>query len=255
MDNFNNNNNYGPLANRWINDTQRQPAPIGSLLNNGYNNNTYTGYYNQRFVNPYTLQQQQERYQNQFKNQYEQDYNNMKSLIKNLRKFDGMTEDEEVEFDKTFHDRYSYETYQRKEQERAKIREDLYYDDNTVSYPAPPSYGYVNAMNIILSNLERNKKYNDTRLIDYMKNNYAQEKTREISDEIISSRFNDQSQIQGIYNRSQYNDLINMHSNSRFYNELNRGPNVDDLTVSLPSHFSEERARRKARFMEKILNG
>jgi hypothetical protein len=226
-----------------------------------YNNNMgYNGYYGQGFVNPYTMQQQQQQYELQQQQQYNSEYNKLRDIFKSLDQFYNgpLSPEEEKEFDNDFENKFGYKAFQ-EEQLRMQQQQQLINNmrNDYPKYPIPIPREQIEAMELINRNIERNKELGDISLGELMTGNKMEDKGLEYTDEIMSTKLQKNSNLGAIYNRSQYNDLINMHSNnssSGMYNALLNGPNVDDLTVSLPDHLKNEHAMRKAKFLEAIMN-
>ena len=83
----------------------------------------------------------------------------------------------------------------------------------------------------------------------------------EIGGELVSNAIKDEAMrrrkdAQALYNRSDYQKLIEARSGGSitFNRSLNPDANIDDMEISLPEHLKNEYTRRKALFMEKIIN-
>ena len=74
-----------------------------------------------------------------------------------------------------------------------------------------------------------------------------------IKEEVIGDA---SKKVQALYNKKDYQKLIQERTNGgiSFSNTFNPNANIDDMEISLPQHMKNEYARRKAEFMEKIIN-
>jgi hypothetical protein len=258
-------NTNSPIIN---NMNQGQPAygcpppnPIGNIVNIGnvgYYGNTNTGYYsgnyNNRF-NPYIYRQQQEA----MIAQQREDTRNQADMFKGISRVVHKAIGDEVSED------YLNKKYDPVYEQQEKMDED--------------EYAYNTLMNMQMQGREIiGNPYAIQQIIN--SNAYCDEQKRRFPDDISVAEFHgrayelvldaymdkkreEERNLGQLYNKNEYNKLINMHSkSSQYFNSImkmngntNLNSTIDDMTVSIPNHLASEATRRRAAFLASILEG
>lgn len=276
-----NQNYYGPGY------CQPQPYPIGyTNVPYGYNPNIgslnvsggayggiNSGYYSysnmgSNYYNPYLEQKKKERAIEEAKKSQKYQSDIMKRLSKNSHNVLGVYNEQEFEkhakqYDPIWSSMTNEEYMEYTELENlARVHELSKMQEN----------GGINQNSIIYQNQKIDRI---NREIDKNKNKFG------LSDDMSMMEFFDiagdilleqkieetrrgRRDMGSLYNRDSYGKLIDLHSGKHNYfnsignaNNLGRlkHHNIDDMEVTLPSNMSEQYAKRKAEFINQLLNG
>lgn len=255
---FNNQNNPPPDKQRYstyYQPNQPQPAPIGSMLNNNnaYGGGYYNGYYGGGFYNPYEIQRQQEQRREEQKKESERQFGILRSLAEaSIRDFTPNISQED-------RDRIINRFVPEKIEE--KINEFKLIDEMEALLLGP----HPELVNVENEKFKARRAQVNQYNVDNMKQdadllyflNNSKYLSRDLEREEFIKNCKNAQGMQGTYNSDQYNQLINMHSNSSnyFYNSLSRGPNIDDMEIPLPSRLGNntEAAKRREAYLAAIL--
>lgn len=239
------------------------PNPIGNIVNIGnvgYYANTNTGYYsgnyNARYINPYIYRQQQEA---MIAQQHEA-VRNQSDMFKNISRTVHKALGNDVS------DEFLNKKYDPVFEQQQRMDEDEYAYNTLMNMQ-------MNGNEIIGNPYINQQIINTNAYCDQYKQNFPD--SMSVSEfhargyELILDAINDERRSQEknlgqLYNRDEYNKLINMHSKSSKYfnsimriNEMNSMNNgtIDDINVTLPNKLATQAMERKSAFMEAILNG
>jgi len=249
--------------------------------NNGYNQQHLGGYYNNNYyVNPY-LQQYQEKLriaEERENNRKQADI--WKTVSRKVTSALGNEVDEEKlkeVYDPKYIENYSEDAIETPIKVRViKDGEKEYtFEECGVGRPIPIKLQSISANSSLMSlhlNWTGRNRYIDASIIRM--NQIYDENKRRFPDDITLSQFLqnagelyvesiiDKSRQQRkdktqVYSTGDYNQLINMHGNSKsFFPEVfgQQRPDIGDMEIRLPDHLKTERQARKEQFLNAILS-
>lgn len=246
------NNNIPPnsvIGNYYANTIQ--PQPIGNLFNTGpgYNTNMSTmgGYYNpynNAYYNPFLAHKKKQEMEALRKKEKEHQASIWKKLSTNVNNVTHNIENIEDHIKK-----YDIVEYEYSDE---YIEERNYFKLASLSAKATTQINYQTSITTVNREIERVK----TNFPDDMNMFEFFESFGElIVEEKLKEQKLKQKDLGGLYNSNQYNQLINMHSNSNNYfnNVFNKQVNIDDMEIRLPSSLNNEYHERKRKFLESLL--
>lgn len=220
-----------------------QMASYGYNPMGGYYNNNYTLY------NPYLLEEQRKAEEAQRRNQLRQNSNIMKTLSRKVHHALGQEISDEM-LDKIYD---PVELHQPTKDELKIEKMERLIQMN--EYRIQTGLMFVNPMYVAMGKVQEyhQKRLNpDMDLYEFLS----------IGGEIISENMRNEAimkskRIDNLYNRSDYQKLIDLRSRqtNNFSNTFNPNANIDDMTISLPEKLKTEYQRRKELFLERIING
>lgn len=221
---------------------------IGS---NGYNQQQYGyngGYYNNSYTlfNPYLIEEQRKREEAQRKEMLRQRSDSMKVISRKVNKALGNEVTEKflneiydpVEFKTSKEDLEIQNTYR-------LMNIDQYNMSMGITYQNPLYYAMGRVQEKHQERLNPNMD-----LAEFL----------EISGELISDSIKQEvlmkrKDINNLYNRSDYQKLIDLRSgNSSFPGTFKPNANIDDMEISLPEHLKNNYQKRKEMFLEALIN-
>ena len=224
------------------NNLQRGSNVIG-IGNIGYNGAYYGGNYT--LYNPYLLEERRKAEEAQRKEQLRLRTDTMKNISKKVNKSLGNEmSDEDL---KEIYDPVEFKTTQK----------DL---DIQNSYRLMQINSYNVSMNICYNNpmyyaMGRQQVINQQKLDPDMDLNRFFEISGElISDSIKEEVLRERKNINNLYNRSEYQKLIDLRSGNGFAGTFRPNASIDDMEIQLPEHLKNEYQRRKEKFLEAIIN-
>ena len=212
----------------------------GQGYNGGYYTNNYTAY------NPYLLQQQREREEAQRLQNLRTQSDMMKRMSKRVNKACGTEiSDERL---KELYDPMEIRTSKEDLELMNIIRLsqiDAYNTANNLSYQDP----YYLSMTKIQE--EQQKKFRP----DMDLKEFFEEAGGILLDSIKEEAMNDRNRVDRLYNKSEYQKLIDSRSSGGTgIRSLLPDINIDDMEIQLPQHLKNEYQERKRLFMEKLIN-
>lgn len=229
-----------------------QSPPPYSFQNNGnmigFGNQGYNGgYYNNNYTiyNPYLLEERRKAEEAQRREQLRLKTDTMKNISRKVNKALGQEiSDEDL---KNIYDPVEFKTSER----------DLEIQ-NTYRLMAIDQYNV--SMNITYNNplyyaMGRVQEINQQKLDPGM----DLEQFLEISGELISDSIkrevlNKRREVNNLYNRSDYQKLIDLRSGNNFPGTFNPNANIDDMEIQLPEHLKNTYQKRKEQFLEALIN-
>lgn len=241
--------------------TQGNMVPIGYGGYNGYYNNY--GYYN---YNPYEIKRQQDAYEQQMKENERQQIDFYKKLYKSRCNYIGR---EVSQNELAYYDSFAvyntdntdpriknlteaeYAEFSGIESHEKYLKDSQSHVVGLVNNGQPYVNPYtVYAMNHINQVYEQNKAPDDIGLVEYMEK-YGQQQYAAI----IDKKIRQQSNTGNLYNRDNYNSLLDKHRSELFGGILDPNASVDDLEVRLPNYISDKtKQERRQRFLETIMS-
>lgn len=242
-------NGYYPPNQNYI-----PPNPIGNNMvgigNNGYN--TMGGYYsnNYNYYNPYAAIKQREMQEIQYREQQKKQSNILKNISRNVKNALNIEVDENHLSERWDPTQVTDSGYSPKELEIMKTNNLIQLYNNERSYVNYRKLNYIRMSNNLYDNTA--EKYNDMSLYEYMKNGYEL-----YQNAIKENQRKSQKNLGQLYNSSQYNQLIKMHSNStNYFNTMfGNNCNIDDNEITLPGYLSKVSQDRKQQFLNSIMGG
>ena len=213
---------------------------IGSYgYNGGYYNNSYTLY------NPYLLEEQRKAEEARRKEQLRQKSDTMKMISKKVNKSLGYEiSDEEL---KNLYDPMEFRTSERDLEIQNSYRLmqiDQYNMGMGITYSNPMYYA-----------MGRVQEINQQKLDPGMDLNQFLEISGElISDSMKQEVLRKRKEVNNLYNRSDYQKLINLRSGNGFPGTFKPNANIDDMEIQLPEHLKNNYQKRKEQFLNAIIN-
>lgn len=244
------------------------PNPIGNISPigfGGYNNGYYTGNYNQ--FNPYAIQQQRELQLAQqrevqrnestiFKKLHKAScsYNEFEIKDEDLRRYDPSFEQQNNDIEGLNQNELD-EYYSLLRQDQYKQNQQQF----IIQMQMQPQMPYINPIGVAYANAyyEINQKAkkeipNDVGLVEYLEKYAPKQYIEALEYESRKS----QADLTKLYNKTDYNKLLNMHKTSLFGDVFNPDATIDDQEIRLPNLISQKtRQERRKQFLDTIMNG
>ena len=237
------------------------PNPMGNIVNIGnvgyYGSSSgyYNGNYGARYIDPYSYRREQEAMIAQQHEAMRGQSDIFKSISKAVHKSSGNEVSEE----------YLNKVYDPQFEQQQKMDEDEY-SYNQLTSMQLQGREFVGNPYAIQETLYRNayveqqkKRFPD----DISVSEFHERGYELILDALNDKRYAEEKNLGNLYNKDEYNKLINMHSKSaKYFNSLMQiheangmGGSIDDITVSMPNAMATEVQRRKSAFLASMLEG
>ena len=214
----------------------------------GYNNIPMGGYYSNNYTiyNPYLIEEQRKLEEAKRKELMRQNSDMMKSISKKVNHSLGNEISEETL-------KELYDPIELRTTERDIAIQNTYRLMQIDQYNMQMNISYQNPMYIAMGRVqEQNQQKLDPEMGLYDFLSVAGEL---ISDSIKDEAMRKRKDITNLYNRSDYQKLIDLRSKGmEFSGTFNPNANIDDMEITLPERLKNEYQRRKELFMEKIIN-
>lgn len=245
------------------------PQPIGNIVNMGmgYNQpmnpmqinpmmNNMGQYYGMQtgVYNPYLMQQRQRQMEAQMRQQQVQNSNQMKDMSRRVNKALGLHQDDIEEHVKRYDPQFIKEqTMSDEEREDMNTIRLMKIQSQNIQMTQQQAQEYNSMVR------ERNRmdeQFKDMGLSDFFEA-YGDEAQR-LSEYQLRMQ---QRQLNNLYNRDQYNKLLNMHNQSNYFNSIYNRSNpmkntsIDDMEIPVPTSIQESLQRKKMAFLNSIPRG
>ncbi len=239
-------NNYQP--NNMINFGSGYNQPYGYQQPYGYNGYNNGGYYNNNYTiyNPYLIAEQQKAAEAQRKERLRQRTDMMKRLSRNVNKALGydISDDE-------LHDLYDPSEF--RTSERDLEIQNTFRLMQIDQYNTNMNFVYTNPLYTAMGRVQENIQKKLDPEMDL--NEFLEISGELISDNIKNEVLMKRREINNLYNRSDYQKLIDLRSGgSNFPGTFKPNANIDDMEIQLPEHLKNNYKKRKEKFIEAIIN-
>lgn len=224
--------------------------PVTNIMNisgAGYNQGMMGGYYNphaQSYYNPYLIHQQQQKLESKMKEEKKKQSEIWKKLSRNVNSATGLIENIEDHVKR-------YDPIEENNEEY--IEEMKYHKLQSIQNNHVVNNVRINAV-VEIHNRTKSEFPDEMSLAEYF------DKAGQLIVEArIEESRNRQRDVSRLYDRTQYSDLVKMHSrDNNYFNSVfaggYRNPHVsiDDMEVKLPDSISNEYFDKKRAFLESI---